>query len=195
MTYDDLIASYFFMDKEIRKCKRHVGKVRAKFYNQSMSSHVTSDETHVFSEGFNVESNVIQLVDTLAVTEDSRKVLEFKHKHFKRYLKALPESERVFLIDKYKNKSQATNGTVERACLKEIKEIEEAAGYRFNYYVQPELLNEISSISENLKENSCKPKHKTENFIESFEADHKEENFIESFQDDFAAMLKTLGVT
>ena len=102
MTYDNLIASYFYIDKEIRKCKRQVGKVRAMFYSQSMSSHVTSDETHVFSEGFNVEYNVIQLVDTLAVTEDSRKVLEFKHKHFKRYLRGLPESERVFLINKYK---------------------------------------------------------------------------------------------
>lgn len=173
MINNDLIASYFYIDKEIRKCKRKIGEKRAMFYNQSMSSHVTSDETHVFSEGFNVEYNVIQLVDTLAVTEDSKKVLEFKHKHFKRYLRELPESERIFLIDKYKNNSQATNGTVEQACLKEIQEIEEAAGYRFNYYVQPERLKEISSIP----------------------PENQEEYFIESFEGDFMAMLKTLGVT
>jgi hypothetical protein len=131
VTDDELIASYFWIDWKIKECKRRIAEKRAIFYSQTMSSHVTSDETRIFSEGFNVEYNVTQLVDTLAVTEESMKVLEFKHKHFRRYLRELSESDRRLLIDKYKNGSQATNGRIESACLEEIREIETAAVYRF----------------------------------------------------------------
>lgn len=191
MTNEDLIASYFYIDKEIKKCKHQIGRVRATFYSQSMSSRVTSDETHVFSEGFNVEYNVIKLVDTLAATEDIKKVLEFKHKHFKRYLRELPESDRGFLIDKYKYNSQATNKAIDSACLKEIQEIEEAAGYRFKYYVKPENLMEISSI---VQPKRPKDKGIPENLKESCSVSEQEENIIETFENDFTAMLKTLGV-
>ncbi|MGB4793848.1 MAG: hypothetical protein WBP21_01205 [Trichococcus flocculiformis] len=51
-------------------------------------------------------------------------------------------------------------------------EIEEAASYRFKYYVKPEYLMEISEIPDNT-----------------------EENFIESFEEDFKSMLQMLGVT
>ena len=51
-------------------------------------------------------------------------------------------------------------------------EIEEAASYRFKYYVKPEYLMEISEIPDNT-----------------------EENFIESFEEDFKNMLEMLGVT
>lgn len=51
-------------------------------------------------------------------------------------------------------------------------EIEEAASYRFKYYVKPEYLMEISEIPDNT-----------------------EENFIESFEEDFKSMLEMLGVT
>ena len=51
-------------------------------------------------------------------------------------------------------------------------EIEEAASYRFKYYVKPEYLMEISEIPDNT-----------------------EENFVESFEEDFKSMLEMLEVT
>ena len=63
-------------------------------------------------------------------------------------------------------------GVTEELCCQEIMEIEEAASYRFKYYVKPEYLMEISEIPDNT-----------------------EENFIESFEEDFNSMLEMLGVT
>ena len=135
MSNDDLITSYFWLECKIKECRSRIAEKRAIFYSQTMSSHITSDETRIFSEGFNVEWNVAKLVDSLALTEERIRVLEFKNKHFRRYLRALSESDRHLLIDKYKNGSQATNGCIENACLEEIREIETAAVYKFKLEV------------------------------------------------------------
>ena len=97
-----------------------------------------------------------------------------QNKHFQRYLNTLPHDNRYAIKKKYRNHEILDSyvGVTEELCCPEIMEIEEAASYRFKYYVKPEYLMEISEIPDNT-----------------------EENFIESFEEDFKSMLEMLGVT
>ena len=97
-----------------------------------------------------------------------------QNKHFQKYLNTLPHDNRYAIKKKHRNHEILDSyvGATEELCCPEIMEIEEAASYRFKYYVKPEYLMEISEIPDNT-----------------------EENFVESFEEDFKSMLEMLEVT
>lgn len=130
---ETLITHYFNLNYRITKAKYRISRMRYEFYQQTMNSYCTSDDQKIYSKGFPVEKKVISLVDAEALAETSIELMRYKQKHFLRYLKQLPYSDRYFLTHKYKWQEGGLNDRVERECFEEIQEIEEAAGYRFKW--------------------------------------------------------------
>lgn len=78
--------------KSIYRHKKLLKKSRIGFFNQTMSSYVTSNEQELFSKGFSIEKNVVAFVDGQRRLEETIEICEFKHKHFKDFLHTLPHS-------------------------------------------------------------------------------------------------------
>jgi len=165
---ENLIAYYFELNGRIAKVKRRLKKMRFEFYQQTMSSYCTSDDEQIYTKGFPVEKKVITLLDAEALAMEQVELMKFKQKHFIRYLKQLTTADRRFLTRKYKWHEGGLNDRVERDCLDEILEIEEAAGYIFMGYEPHIQVDEIEEVTS--------------------------ENFAESSENCFEKMLAKLGV-
>ena len=117
--------------KSIYRHKRMLKEIRIGFFNQTMSSYITSNDQEIFSKGFNIEENVIHFVDGQRKLEETIKICEFKHKHFKDFLYTLPQDHQMYLKARYLQEEEIINDRVDRDCIEMIQEIEEAVSYRF----------------------------------------------------------------
>ena len=117
--------------KSIYRHKKLLKKSRIGFFNQTMSSYVTSNEQELFSKGFSIEKNVVAFVDGQRRLEETIEICEFKHKHFKDFLHTLPHDDRIYLRERYLQEEELINDRVDRECFDMIQEIEEAVSYRF----------------------------------------------------------------
>ena len=117
--------------KSIYRHKKLLKKSRIGFFNQTMSSYVTSNEQELFSKGFSIEKNVVAFVDGQRRLEETIEICEFKHKHFKDFLHTLPHDDRIYLRERYLQEEEIINDRVDRECFDMIQEIEEAVSYRF----------------------------------------------------------------
>lgn len=135
MTNDELITCYFRLNRRISACEKRIIELREDFYSQSMTNRVLADGDHLYTAGFDVELNVIRIVDAIAKTEKDLSSFQFKHTHFNRYLSRLKEQDKASLVKNY-NKAEPTRGDpvkshLKKVCLEEIQEIEMAALHRF----------------------------------------------------------------
>lgn len=172
---EGMLEYYFNTGKKLAKAKQRLASYPEEFYkSQTIHSYYTQFDGRWGVKGFRQEIQGVNYLDTLLMAERYIEILEFKHIHFQRYLNTLPHDNRYAIKKKYRNHEilDSYAGVTEELCCQEIMEIEEAASYRFKYYVKPEYLMKISEIP-----------------------DHTEENFIESFEEDFNSMLEMLGVT
>ena len=117
--------------KSIYRHKRMLKEIRIGFFNQTMSSYITSNDQEIFSKGFNIEENVIHFVDGQRKLEETIKICEFKHNHFTEFLHSLPHDDRMYLKERYLQEEEIINDRVDRECFDMIQEIEEAVSYRF----------------------------------------------------------------
>lgn len=148
MVDEEVITYYFELNKRIAKVRRRLKKMRAEFYQQTMSSYCTSSDQGIYTQSFPLEKKIITLLDAEGLAMQQVELMKFKQKHFVKYLKQLKSSDRYFLIRKYKWQEGGLNERVERECYEELQEIEEATGYRFEGY-EPDLSIEgIEDISE-----------------------------------------------
>ena len=165
---ENLIAYYFSLNYRIMKAKDRVSRMRYEFYQQTMASYCTYDDEKMYTKGFPVEKKVISLLDAEAMAAEQVELMAFKQRHFVRYLKQLCNADRYFLKRKYKWQESGINDRVERDCLEEIQEIEEAAGYQFAEYEPHIQVAEIEEVAS--------------------------ENYGENLEDCFEKMLARLGV-
>ena len=126
-----LIAYYMNLAKSIYRHERMLKEIRIGFFNQTMSSYTTSNGEEVFSIGFNVEENVIHLVDGQRKLESTLEICRFKHKHFTAFLHTLQHADRIYLKERYLQEEEVMNERVDQECSDMIQEIEEAVSYRF----------------------------------------------------------------
>ena len=126
-----LIAYYMNLAKSIYRHERMLKEIRIGFFNQTMSSYTTTNGQEVFSIGFNVEENVIHLVDGQRKLESTLEICRFKHKHFTEFLHTLPHDDRIYLKQRYLQEEEIMNDRVDRECFDMVQEIEEAVSYRF----------------------------------------------------------------
>ena len=164
------IAYYMSMAKSVKRHKRILKKIRIGFFNQTMSSYVTSNDQALYSKGFSVENNVIHFVDAQRRLEEALEICEFKHKHFKDFLHTLPHDDRMYLKARYLQEEEMINDRVDRECFEMIEEIEEAVSYRFIGREPGTYIDDAPDINQ-----------------------VSEKEFAESFDDAFIKMISRLG--
>ena len=126
-----LIAYYMNLAKSVYRHKKMLKEIRINFFNQTMSSYVTSNDQEMFSKGFSVENNVIKFVDAQRRMDAAIEICAFKHKHFTEFFHTLPQNDRIYLKERYLQEEEIINDRVDRECFDMIQEIEEAVSYRF----------------------------------------------------------------
>lgn len=132
MAETDSINTYFFLKKRINESRERLRETDRLFFSQTMSSYVTEDGMQIISKGFDIQRNCNRHLDVVAEIEQNIEISEFKRRHFNRYLHTLPKEQRLFLKKKYVlHRDHLENEPLERDCADEIKEIEQAARYRF----------------------------------------------------------------
>lgn len=132
MAETDSINTYFFLNKRINESRERLRETDRLFFSQTMSSYVTENGMQIISKGFDVQQNCNRHLDVVAKIEQNIEISEFKRRHFNRYLNTLPKEQRLFLKKKYVlHREYLENEHIERECLLEIDEIEQAARYRF----------------------------------------------------------------
>ena len=164
------IAYYMNLAKSIYRHKKLLRKIRIGFFNQTMSSYVTSNELALFSKGFSVENNVIAFVDIQRRLEETIKICEFKHKHFKDFLYTLPQDHQMYLKARYLQEEEMINDCADRECFDMIQEIEEAVSYRFFGSEPGTYIDDAPDVYQ-----------------------VSEEEFAEAFDDAFLKMISRLG--
>lgn len=132
MAETDSINTYLFLNKRINESRERLRETDRLFFSQTMSSYVTENGMQIISKGFDVQQNCNRHLDVVAEIEQNIEISEFKRRHFNRYLHTLPKEQRLFLKKKYVlHRDHLENEPLERDCADEIKEIEQAARYRF----------------------------------------------------------------
>ena len=132
MAETDSINTYFFLNKRINESRRRLRETDRMFFAQTMSSYVTEDGMQIISKGFDIQRNCNRHLDIIADIEQNIEMSEFKRRQFNRYLDTLSKEQRFFLKKKYMlHRDYLENEPLERDCLDEIEEIEQAARYRF----------------------------------------------------------------
>lgn len=132
MAETDSINTYFFMDRRIKESRERLRETDRLFFSQTMSSYVTEDGMRIISKGFDIQHNCNRHLDIMAEIEQNIEISEFKRRHFNRYLHTLPKEQRLYLKMKYVlHREYLEDERIENDCLAEIKEIEQAARYRF----------------------------------------------------------------
>lgn len=164
------IAYYMNLAKSVNRHKKLLRKSRRGFFNQTMSSYVTSNELQLFSKGFSVENNVVYFVDSQRRLEKAIKICEFKHKHFKDFLHTLPHDHQIYLKARYLQEEEIINDRVDRECIEMIQEIEEAVSYRFFGSEPGTYIDDAPDVYQ-----------------------VSEEEFAEAFDDAFLKMISRLG--
>jgi hypothetical protein len=132
MAETDSINTYFFLNKRINESRERLRETDRMFFAQTMSSYVTEDGMQIISKGFDIQRNCNRHLDIMAEIEQNIEISEFKWRQFNRYLDTLSKEQRLFLKEKYMlHRDHLENEPIERDCADEIKEIEQAARYRF----------------------------------------------------------------
>lgn len=165
-----LIAYYMNLAKSVYRHKKMLKNTRIGFFNQTMSSYVTSNDQEIFSKGFSVENNVIQFVDAQRRLDAAIEICEFKHKHFTEFLHTLQHADRMYLKERYLQEEEIINDRVDRECFDMIQEIEEAVSYRFLGNEPGTYIDDAPDINQ-----------------------VSEDEFAEAFDDAFIKMISRLG--
>ena len=132
MAETDSINTYLFLKKRIKESRERLRETDRLFFAQTMSSYITEDGMQIISKGFDVQRNCNVHLDIVAEIEQNIEICEFKRRQFNRYLDTLSKEQRFFLKKKYMlHRDHLENEPLERDCADEIKEIEQAARYRF----------------------------------------------------------------
>lgn len=132
MAETDSINTYLFLKKRINESRERLRENRENVLAQTMSSYVTEDGMQIISKGFDIQRNCNRHLDIMAEIEQNIEISEFKWRQFNRYLDTLSKEQRLFLKEKYMlHRDHLENEPIERDCADEIKEIEQAARYRF----------------------------------------------------------------
>lgn len=169
---EELIEHYMKLEKKITKAKERIIRQRELFYSQTMSSYLTTDGMRVYSKGFSLEWNVSEFIDREAASKQHLEILEFQQQHFKPFFNNLPINTKIALQEKYWHHHPVTIEIIEKRCMDEINEIEEACNYRFkNYGFVDPVEDEFKKINDSLNEG----------------------DFEDSFENSFEKMLSALG--
>lgn len=138
LTYEEsIIYRYFHLLKRIGQINRRYHYALEEFKHRSFTPWIEHSELGVVNVGVRVESIVVEHVFHLQMLELKIDILNFKSKHFQRYLKRVDNLSHQYLFEKYYSKRSVLKCEQflesEKSMFEEIREIEEAAAFHFGY--------------------------------------------------------------
>lgn len=128
----DDIATYFFLDKQIAETYKRIRHYETMFNSSNFYTCIQERYEDVTTVAFNIEREVVNYVTAVQQAERHIRIMAYKHRHFNRFMQALPSGEREYLISRYKHNEEVLNERLDRLLTDEVAEIEEAVRYRFD---------------------------------------------------------------
>ena len=132
MVDEELIESYFYLNKRIIKTRKRMARRERNYreINRYPSNYIEDED--IRRVAFRVETEVINYVSAQQNAERHITIMKFKLKHFNRFLKEISRESRRYYFFKYKEHAPHINDKLDRLLEEEIAEIEEAVSYRFD---------------------------------------------------------------
>lgn len=126
---EDLVSTYFFLQKRIDRAKKRIEEYEQEFNNKNFYTCIQERYDEMTIVAFKLEQEVTNHVAAIEVAEQHIKTLQFKLKHFNRFMGTLSSSDREYYISRYMREYEALNDRLDELIFEEISEIEEAATY------------------------------------------------------------------
>lgn len=126
------ISNYFFLEKRIARTYERIRYFEGKFITSNFYTCIQERDEDVTTVAFNIEREVVNYVTAVQQAERHIRIMEYKHRHFTRFMQELPFSEREYLLSRYKYNEEVLNERLDRLLTDEVAEIEEAVSYRFD---------------------------------------------------------------
>lgn len=147
---EDLVSTYFYLQKRIDRATRRIGEYEYEFNNKNFYTCTQMRHEEMTTVAFKLEKEVISHVVAIEMAEQHIKTLQFKLKHFDRFMNGLSSSDKEYYISRYKYNYEALNDRLDKLIFEEVSEIEEATAYyfkldkaRFYFKVSKEEIEEV----------------------------------------------------
>ena len=128
---EELVSTYFYLKKRIDKTEQRIKQSEKEFMLNNFYTGVQIRYEVMQSVAFKLEAEVIDHVSAIQVAEKHIKTLQFKLKHFNRFLSGLSNLDKEYYTNHYKYDYEGLNDRLDSLIIDEVKEIEEAATHCF----------------------------------------------------------------
>ena len=147
---EDLVSTYFYLQKRIDRATRRIGEYEHEFNNKNFYTCTQMRYEEMTTVAFNLEKEVTNHVTAIETAEQHIKTLQFKLKHFDRFMNGLSSCDKEYYLSRYKYDYEALNDRLDKLIFEEVSEIEEAAAYHNGGLVKTNYqLIELESNPEN----------------------------------------------
>lgn len=129
---EDEVRDYFRLEQRIHRIKMRKTLFEKMFYAQSMAGKIEFNGLELRFNGFNVEANVLPMIDETIRMDKRIIILEKKHLYITRYLNSLDSEEKEYLIHQYVHLDGICSiNEYDRHLVSELKEIEIAIDFLY----------------------------------------------------------------
>lgn len=128
---EDLVSTYFYLQKRIDRAIKRIEEYETEFKWKNFYTSVQMRYEEMTTVAFNLEKEVTNHVTAIEMANQHIKTMEFKLKHFNRFMNDLSSSDREYYTSRYKYDYEALNDRLDKLIFEEVSEIEEAAAYYF----------------------------------------------------------------
>lgn len=147
---EDLVSTYFYLQKRIDRAIKRIEEYETEFKWKNFYTSVQMRYEEMTTVAFNLEKEVTNHVSAIEMAEQHIKTLQFKLKHFDRFMNGLSSSDREYYTSRYKYDYEALNDRLDKLIFEEVSEIEEAAAYHHGGLVKTNYqLIELEASPEN----------------------------------------------
>lgn len=150
---EDLVSTYFYLQKRIDRAIKRIEEYETEFNSKNFYTCIQMRYEEMTTVAFKLEKEVIHHVSAIEMAEQHIKTLQFKLKHFDRFMNGLSSSNREYYISRYKYDYKALNDRLDKLIFEEVGEIEEAAAHyfkleraRFYFKVSKEEIEEVVPV-------------------------------------------------
>ena len=128
---EDLVSTYFYLQKRIDRTRERIEEYEQDFNNKNFYTCIQERYEVMTAVAFRLEKEVTDHVAAIEMAEQHIKTLQFKLKHFDRFMNGLSSSDKEYYISCYKYNYEALNDRLDKLLIEEVSEIEEAVTHYF----------------------------------------------------------------
>lgn len=147
---EDILETYFFLDKRINKTQRRMQEYEEEYNHRNYYTSIQQRYEDLTTVAFNVESEVVNYVTAMQNAERHIEIMKCKQEQFSSFLQGLTSKEREYLINRYRHRHESINDRLDALATAEVLEIEQAVKEKFNI-AEPIHRRNTSEILANLE--------------------------------------------